>query len=88
MASDLLVPATVLITVGSTEAAEIAVGKGPTMKPIIAGFLLGIGLYALYGLDDYLGHMFALLVITTAVLTNGLAISKGLSGKQKGSVTL
>lgn len=79
--SDLTVPSVVLVTVGTTEAARIAKGNGPTMKPIIAGFILGICLYGIYAIDDYLGHTFAILIVVTAILANGMTVISGLEGK-------
>lgn len=82
--SSLIVPATVGIVVGITELDRIVVKKqGPTVKPLIAGFILGLGLYGISGLDAQLGQLFCILVILTALLENAkplLAISKGITG--------
>ncbi len=75
-----LVPVTVLVVVGTTEARRISEGNGPTMKPVIAGFIVGIGLYGLAALDDTLGHYFSLLIIVSAIVVNGLPIFTKITG--------
>lgn len=78
-----IVPVAVLVAVGSTEAVEIIHNGRPTMKPVIAGFILGVGLYALDGLDDYLGRMFGILIIVAALLRNGQTIFNKLNLSNK-----
>lgn len=66
-----IAPVAVLVAVGSTEVAEIRSKGAPTFKPVIAGFILGIGLYALEAVNADLGRMFGILVIVGSLLING-----------------
>lgn len=70
----LLVPATVVVAVGSTEASRIIHRGVPSMKPVIGGFLLGLGLFALDAIDHRLASLFCVLVIVGSLLVNGLPI--------------
>jgi hypothetical protein len=81
--STMLVPTTILVTVGLNELGLIVKGKNPTMRPVIAGFILGIGLFALQGLDDRLGTMFCILLIVVALLDNGQPIFNMIGGTLK-----
>lgn len=78
--SDALVPVTVVVAVGLTEAGRVLNKKPPSMRPVIGGFLLGIGLYALSGLDESFGRMFCILIIIGALLQNGQAVFKKIGG--------
>lgn len=75
-----LVPATVLIVVGVNELDRIHSHEAPTMKPVIAGFILGLGLYGIQGMDSHLASLFAtLLIIGTLLLKGGsvFTLAKG-----------
>ena len=70
--SNSLVVSTVLVASGSAEAKRVLVSKQPpTMKPIIGGFILGLGLFGVAALDEHLGATFCALVIVASLLTNG-----------------
>lgn len=77
-----LTPVTVAsLVVISTEGAQVIAGKGMSITPVIGGFVLGIMLIGLSGLNDRLGSYMAILVLILAALHNGpillTAIPKG-----------
>lgn len=67
---------TVLIAVGSTEAALISKKKAPTMKPVIGGFILGVFLMALAAVNNDVTAKFCYLIILGSLLVNGAAALK------------
>ena len=67
-----LAPVTTAIIVSlSTEAADAAQGKGLSIKPVVAGFVLGFLLIALATINDQLASYFSVLIIIVAALKNG-----------------
>lgn len=68
---NVLVPVTVMTVVGANELSQLVDKKPPTMRPIIAGFIVGIGLYALVAVDTRLGNLFCGLVITGTLVDKG-----------------
>lgn len=78
MASGYAVPVAVVATVGFTEADRIISGKGPSMRPVIGGFILGIFLFAISSMDSTLGALFAGLVILNAVIEHGNVVFRKL----------
>lgn len=81
--SSYAVPAAVLVVVGFSEASLVLNGKPPTIKPVIGGFLLGIGLYAITALDDRLGSLFAGLVVLSALIAHGESVFTAVTGGKK-----
>lgn len=75
-----LIPVAVLTAVVFNEGAKIATGHPPTMKPVIGGFALGVGLYALDGVSDQLASAFCVLIIVGSLLMNGPAVTKKIGG--------
>jgi hypothetical protein len=53
------------------------------MKPLLGGFIVGIGLYALLGLDERLGRLFAVLVIVSVILEHGPVLFPLIGGLTK-----
>ncbi len=78
-----IVPVTVLVLVGSTELKQILTKTGPTMTPVIAGFIVGVGLYAIDGVNSELAKVFSILIIIGALIANGEPIFSKLGGKLK-----
>lgn len=72
--AEALVPATVLIVVGVNELDRIHNKQGPTVKPVIAGFILGLGLYGIEALDPHLASLFAALLIIGTLLLKGSSV--------------
>lgn len=72
--SSVMIPATVLVVVGATELDRLHKKELPTVKPVIAGFILGIGLYGIQGMDDRLARLFSILLITGTLLVKGPSI--------------
>lgn len=81
MSSD-LIPAAMIVVVGATEAAQLVSGHGLTLRPLVAGFVLGLGLLGISAIDEGLARAFAILVIVVALLNAG---EKGLFGKLLGA---
>jgi len=78
--SDALVPATVLTVVGINELDRIHTKQAPVMKPVIAGFVLGLFLYGMQALDPHLASLFAGLLVVGTLLLKGqsvFALAKG-----------
>lgn len=65
---------TAAVVVGSTEAKRIKSGQGVTVKPLIAGFMLGLFLLALGSINDHISNLFAILIVISALLLNGIPI--------------
>ena len=65
------VVATVGIIVASTESKNLIEKKSLTMKPLIAGFLLGLLLFPLDSANPELSQKFQVLLIVGALLVNG-----------------
>jgi hypothetical protein len=78
------IPATVLVTVGLSEADNVLSGKPATMRPVIAGFILGIALYGISELDTRLGMLFGALIMINAVLEHGVSVFGYINGTKKG----
>lgn len=79
-----LIPVTVLVTVGLNEIDQSIAGKSGAatyVKPIVAGFALGIGLYAVDALSPELGTTFCILLVTTSVVLKGTPVFKKLGIK-------
>lgn len=81
--SDYTIPTVVLFTTGLTELDYALHKQAPTMKPVLGGFLVGIGLYALTELDQRLGSLFAILIVLTAFLTHGLSVFRAVNTSKK-----
>lgn len=81
MTSAYVVPTTILFTAGLAEADLILHKKPPVMKPIIGGFILGIGLYGLFELDTRLGSLFCVLLVVNAFLQHGVSVFEVINGK-------
>ena len=77
-----MVPLTVLVVVGSTEAKSLIQDKKFTGKPLVAGFGLGVFLYVIGLANSKLGELFCLFVIVTAILVNGNDLFKTLAPAQ------
>lgn len=65
------------VAVATAEYAAIHKGGGFVMKPVIAGFGLGLFVLAVYSANDALGAAFAWLIIIGSILTNGLGLLTG-----------
>lgn len=81
--SSLAVPAAVITVVGLSEADSVITHSKFIMKPVIGGFILGLFLYAIGELSPYLGTMFAVLVVVSALLTHGQSVFNKIGGKLK-----
>lgn len=68
---DTLTIVTVLVAVTGGELRSFKANKGFDMRPVVAGFLLGIFLYLLGEISPQLAKPFAVLIIITAVVVNG-----------------
>ena len=77
---NLAITTTAVLTVGLAEVDRIVHGKAPTMRPVIGGFIIGIGLFGLYELDQRLGTLFAVLIVLNAFLTHGLSVFGKING--------
>lgn len=62
------------IAVGATEAALVKKGAGPSMRPVIGGFLLGLFLFAVGIVNEQIGTLFCYLIIVGALLINGASL--------------
>lgn len=62
------------VVVASAEAKRITHGEAPNMKPIIGGFMLGLFLLGLGSANNMLADRFALLIVISALLVNGIPI--------------
>jgi len=68
-------PATVgIVAGGSTVIRKLAVDHAVTMKPVLAGFLLGAALYLVDAIDHGIATAFGALILVTALLVNGGAV--------------
>ncbi len=65
---------TAAVVVASSEAKRIKNKQAPTIKPVLGGFMLGFFLLALGSANDHIANLFAILIVITAILTNGLPI--------------
>jgi len=63
--------ATIGVIVASTESKNLIEKKSLTMRPLIAGFLLGIFLFPLDSANPDLSRKFQTLLIVSALLING-----------------
>ena len=71
---------TAAIVVLSTEGAALAKGKPLTMKPVIAGFVLGVFLMGGNMLNERITSLLALLILIMAAFVNGLPILEKVTG--------
>ena len=62
------------VVVGSSEANKITNKQAPTFKPILGGFMLGIFLIALSGINDHIANLFGVLIVISSILLNGIPI--------------
>lgn len=69
----------VLVTVGVTELARIVKGEGPTMGPVIAGFLMGFCLFAVALASGEIASLLAVLIALSAVILSGLPVFRALT---------
>lgn len=76
---DTLTITAVLVAVLSGELKSFASNKGFDMRPVVAGFLLGVFLYILQEVNESLFKAFAVLIIITAVVVNGNGIANALT---------
>ena len=65
------VMATIGVIVASTESKKLIEKKSLTMRPVIAGFLLGIFLFPLDSARPDLSKQFQVLLVVGALLVNG-----------------
>ena len=65
---------TVLVAVGSNEAAKVVKGKGFTINAVLGGFLLGAFLFVIEDANPKLGNAFAVLILVSSLLVNGQAL--------------
>ena len=65
------VMATIGVIVASTESKKLIEKKSLTMRPVIAGFLLGIFLFPLDSARPDLAKQFQVLLVVGALLVNG-----------------
>lgn len=72
---------TVVIVVGLTEASSLTGGKGVQMRPVIAGFILGLLLFVFDTVNQQLSRAFCFLIIIAALIYNGNHIANYLSVK-------
>lgn len=72
---DTLTIVTVLVAVSAGELRSYKANGKPAMRPVIAGFLLGILLYILGEISPALAKPFAVLVILSVTVVNGSAIA-------------
>ena len=63
--------ATIGVIVASTESKHLIEKKSLTMKPLIAGFILGLFLFPLDSANPELSKKFQVLLIVSALLVNG-----------------
>lgn len=75
---DTLTITTVIIAVVSGEIRSFTSKKGFDMRPVIAGFLLGIFLYLIGEVSPALSKAFSVLIIITALVVNGDGIATAL----------
>lgn len=68
---------TVGVAVGSAEYASVSKGHGFIMKPVIAGFGLGVVILLVYAASPQLGAALAWLIIVGSILRNGTALLQG-----------
>ena len=61
----------VSVVVASTEANTLLTHGTLTMRPVIAGFLLGIPLFLIDSANEKMGSKFIFLIIITALILNG-----------------
>jgi len=64
------------VVVGTTEAKTIKSGHAPSFKPVLGGFMLGLFLIAISAANDHIANLFGILIILSAILTNGIPILK------------
>jgi uncharacterized membrane protein YdcZ (DUF606 family) len=69
-----LIIISVLVAVGSNEAAKVAKGNGFAITPVLGGFLLGAFLFVIEDVNPKLGNAFAVLVLVSSLLVNGQAL--------------
>ena len=62
---------TVGVVVASTESKKLIEKKSLTMRPVIAGFILGIFLFAIDSANPDISKRFQVLLIVGALLVNG-----------------
>ena len=67
---------TVTVVVASTEAALLLENKGLSMRPVVAGFVLGIGLFSIEAVNENVATKLGTLILITALLVNGLPLLK------------
>ena len=65
---------TAIVAVGSTELRHIHNGGKVVAHPVIAGFLLGLFLFAIGAASENIGSKLCVLLIITSLLVNGMAI--------------
>jgi hypothetical protein len=63
--------ATVGLVVATTESAAIIKRRSLSMRPVIAGFILGIFLFALQGLKPDIASKVMVLIVLSTLLING-----------------
>lgn len=72
---------TVVVAVGSAEAARVAKKEPMNMSPVIGGFLLGVFLFAFGMISESVATKFCVLIIVASLLVNGLPFFQMLGTK-------
>ncbi len=66
---------TVVTVVGLTEVTSVSKGKGFKLEPVIAGFLLGIMLFALDSVNPKVSRSLCGLIIVVTLIYNGSSLA-------------
>lgn len=74
---------TVVVVVGLTEAKNLINKSGFSMKPVIAGFILGLILFAFDAIDIRVSRAMCMLVMTSALIYNGSKVADVLTVQSK-----
>lgn len=70
---------TVVVMVGSTEASRMVKKQPPAMHPVVAGFAVGLFLFALGMASESLAAKFCVLIIVASLILNGMPLFQALS---------
>lgn len=68
--------ATVVVVVGSTEAARLTTNKPLTVSPVVAGFALGLFLFTAGMVNENAASKLCILIILGALVKNGVPLFK------------
>ena len=75
---------TAVTVVVATSESNVLISRGTfTMRPLIAGFILGLFLFALDSANEQVSKVFITLIIITALLVNGEPLLRLLTNAPK-----